>query len=112
MVTLTSLSFRALQSINLCAQSRQLRCFSAETHHTTAYTRRFYTFNPTESQKLTEGNSKIPISNSLALLSSIKEDSFKYYLIFKETQVFQLTKLSGIENVNCELLRGLTKEKL
>lgn len=32
--------------------------------------------------------------------------------IFKEIQIFQLTKLSRIENVNCELLRGLAKEKL
>lgn len=33
-------------------------------------------------------------------------------IIFREIQIFQLTQLSRIENVNCELLRGLAKEKL
>lgn len=32
--------------------------------------------------------------------------------VIKETQVFQLTKLNGVEHVNCELLQGLTKENL
>lgn len=31
---------------------------------------------------------------------------------FRENQIFQLTQLSRIENVNCELLKGLAKEKL
>lgn len=48
------------------------------------------------------------------MLSFIKEDfcSNITCFVFKETQIVQLTKLSGIENVNCELLRGLAKEKL
>lgn len=78
----------------------------------TAHTRRFYTFNPSKSQKLTE-KSQIPISDSLVLLSFVKGFCSNIICcIFKEIQIFQLTELSRIENVNCELLRGLAKEKL
>lgn len=48
------------------------------------------------------------------VLSSIKQGfcSNITCFIFRETQIFQLTQLSRIENVNCELLKGLAKEKL
>lgn len=77
----------------------------------TAHSRRFYTFNPTKSQKLTE-KSKTPISDSLVLLSLVKHFCANICFILKQIKIFQLTKLSRIENVNCELLRGLAKEKL
>lgn len=32
--------------------------------------------------------------------------------VIEETQAFQLTRSNRIENVNCELLRGLAKENL
>lgn len=86
--------------------------FSRDSSYSTAHTGRFYTFGPTKSQKLIEEKSKIPISNSLTMLSFIKDFCSNITcFIFIETQIFQLTKLSRIENVNCELLRDLAKKK-
>lgn len=39
---------------------------------------------------------------------------FKYHLFYflRNPNIFQLTELNRIENVNCEVLRDLAKEKL
>lgn len=88
----------------LCVHSHQLK-WSADWSHTITHNRS-YTFNPTQSQKLTGKNSRYQI---LRMQSSVKD--FLLIIscfVIEETQTFQLTKLNRIENVNCELLRGFS----
>lgn len=96
-----------------CVHSPTSYSSSAEPHHSAEH-QRFYTFNPTRSRGWLKENSSPPLSNSLIVLSFIKQGfcSNITCIIFREIQIFQLTQLSRIENVNCELLRGLAKEKL
>lgn len=111
MVTLTSLvSLRALQSsINLCAQSHQLKGFAAET---LLHTLGDSTLSIQPRAKSWPKSPRYPYQILLCCCLSWKHFcSNVICFIFKEIPIFQLTKLSRIENVNCELLRGLAKEK-
>lgn len=113
MVTLTSLvSFMALHSTNLCAQSHQLKCFSAETHHTLSHTLEESTVSIQQRAKSwLQRNPRYPYQ--IILWSSLsKTTSIQILpgLFLKKPKYFN--SQSGTENVNCELLRGLAKEKL